>query len=119
MYIKLYLFGNDEYKNIKSVVIDEAQDFGIFSYYVLKNILSNAVFSIFGDMAQGIYSYRAIDGWNEVIDNVIQGAEYLTLKKSYRTSIEIMDEANKISENIRKKHIFLAFSMLVCYLVHI
>ena len=100
MYIKLYLFGNDEYKNIKSVVIDEAQDFGMFSYYILKNLLSNAIFSIFGDMAQGIYSYRAIDNWDLLINNVIHDAEYLNLKKSYRTSIEIMNEANKISENI-------------------
>ena len=100
MYIKLYLFGNDEYKNIKSVVIDEAQDFGMFSYYILKNLLSNAIFSIFGDMAQGIYSYRAIDNWDLLINNVIYDAEYLNLKKSYRTSIEIMNEANKISENI-------------------
>ena len=98
MFIRLYLFGNGEYKNIKCVVIDEAQDFGIFSYFVLKKLLSNATFSIFGDMAQGIYSYRAIGDWNEIKENVIFDAEFLNLKKSYRTSIEIMNEANKVSE---------------------
>ncbi len=66
MYIKLILFGNDEFKNIKCVVVDEAQDFGLFSFIVLKKLLSNAVFSIFGDMAQGIYSYRSIDSWNDI-----------------------------------------------------
>lgn len=100
MFIRLYLFGNGEYKNIKCVVIDEAQDFGIFSYFVLKKLLSNATFSIFGDMAQGIYSYRAIGDWNEIKENVIFDAEFLNLKKSYRTSIEIMNEANKVSEAI-------------------
>lgn len=100
MYIKLILFGNDEFKNIKCVVVDEAQDFGLFSFIVLKRILSNAVFSIFGDMAQGIYSYRAIDSWNEIDNKVFEGSEYLKLSKSYRTSIEIMNEANKISEAI-------------------
>ena len=100
MFIRLYLFGNEEYKNIKCVVIDEAQDFGIFSYFVLKKLLSNATFSIFGDMAQGIYSYRAIGDWNEIKENVIFDAEFLNLKKSYRTSIEIMNEANKVSEAI-------------------
>lgn len=100
MFIRLYLFGNGEYKNIKCVVIDEAQDFGIFSYFVLKKLLSNATFSIFGDMAQGIYSYRAIGDWNEIKENVIFHAEFLNLKKSYRTSIEIMNEANKVSEAI-------------------
>lgn len=100
MFIRLYLFGNGEYKNIKCVVIDEAQDFGIFSYFVLKKLLSNATFSIFGDRAQGIYSYRAIGDWNEIKENVIFDAEFLNLKKSYRTSIEIMNEANKVSEAI-------------------
>lgn len=100
MYIKLILFGNDEFKNIKCVVVDEAQDFGLFSFIVLKKLLSNAVFSIFGDMAQGIYSYRSIDSWNDINNTVFEGSEYIELKKSYRTSIEIMNEANKISEPI-------------------
>lgn len=100
MYIKLILFGNDEFKNIKCVVVDEAQDFGLFSFIVLKKLLSNAVFSIFGDMAQGIYSYRSIDSWNDINNTVFEGYEYIELKKSYRTSIEIMNEANKISEPI-------------------
>lgn len=100
MYIKLILFENDEFKNIKCVVVDEAQDFGLFSFIVLKKLLSNAVFSIFGDMAQGIYSYRSIDSWNDINNTVFEGSEYIELKKSYRTSIEIMNEANKISEPI-------------------
>lgn len=100
MYIKLILFGNDEFKNIKCVVVDEAQDFGLFSFIVLKKLLSNAIFSIFGDMAQGIYSYRSIDSWNDINNTVFEGSEYIELKKSYRTSIEIMNEANKISEPI-------------------
>ncbi len=99
MYIKYTLFGNDEYKNFRCVVVDEAQDFGKFSYYVLKLILNNAYFSIFGDMAQGIYQYRAIDKWDEIYD-IFENSEFLRLEKSYRTSIEIMNEANKISSNI-------------------
>ena len=100
MYIKLFLFGNSEYKNIKCVVIDEAQDFGLFSYFILRKLLSNAYFSIFGDMSQGIYSYRAINSWNEILNNIFKECEMLNLKKSYRTSIEIMEEANKISSAI-------------------
>lgn len=100
MYIKLFLFGNNEYKNIKCVVIDEAQDFGLFSYFILRKLLPNAYFSIFGDMAQGIYSYRAINSWNEILNNIFKECEMLNLKKSYRTSIEIMEEANKISSAI-------------------
>ena len=100
MYIKLKYFGNDEYKDIRCVVVDEAQDFGVFSYYILRHVLSQANFSIFGDLAQGIYSYRAIEKWQDIQDTIFEDSEYLNLRKSYRTSIEIMTEANKISSAI-------------------
>lgn len=100
MYIKLRYFGNEEFKNIKCVVVDEAQDFGVFSYYILRNVLNQANFSIFGDLAQGIYSYRAIENWHDIQDGIFEDSEYLNLRKSYRTSIEIMSEANKISSAI-------------------
>lgn len=100
MYIKLRYFGNEEFKNIKCVVVDEAQDFGVFSYYILRNLLNQANFSIFGDLAQGIYSYRAIENWHDIQDSIFEDSEYLNLRKSYRTSIEIMSEANKISSAI-------------------
>ena len=100
MYIKLKYFGNEDYKNIKCVVVDEAQDLGVFSYYILRNVLNQANFSIFGDLAQGIYSYRAIDKWEDIQSKIFEDSEYLNLRKSYRTSIEIMSEANKISSAI-------------------
>ena len=80
--------------------MDEAQDFGKFTFYMLKLLISNATFSIFGDIAQGIYSYKSIDDFNEILEDIFKEAEYIKLKKSYRTSIEIMNEANKISKEI-------------------
>ena len=38
--------------------------------------------------------------FNEILEDVFKEAEYIKLKKSYRTSIEIMNEANKISKEI-------------------
>ena len=100
LYIKYYLFGNEKFKKYRQVVVDEAQDFGKFTFYMLKLLISNATFSIFGDVAQGIYSYKSIDDFNEILEDVFKEAEYIKLKKSYRTSIEIMNEANKISKEI-------------------
>ncbi len=100
MYIRYWLYGNEEFSNIKSVVVDESQDFGEFYFYILKLILPNAKFSIFGDMAQGIYSYRGIENWNYLTNKLLPNSTLLNLKKSYRTSIEIMNEANKISKAI-------------------
>lgn len=100
LYIKYYLFGNEKFKKYRQVVVDEAQDFGKFTFYMLKLLISNATFSIFGDVAQGIYSYKSIDDFNEILEDIFKEAEYIKLKKSYRTSIEIMNEANKISKEI-------------------
>ena len=100
LYIKYYLFGNEKFKKYRQVVVDEAQDFGKFTFYMLKLLISNATFSVFGDVTQGIYSYKSIDDFNEILEDVFKEAEYIKLKKSYRTSIEIMNEANKISKEI-------------------
>lgn len=82
------------YTKLKCVFIDEAQDISALMFIALRKLFSNAAFSIFGDIAQGIYSYQAIDNWTEV-QEIIQECDLLYLSRSYRTSIEIMEDANK------------------------
>ena len=83
------------YNNLKCVMIDEAQDLSILMYYALKNIFPKATFAIFGDLQQGIYSYQSIASWEDIKD-IIGDTQILYLNKCYRTSIEIMEEANKV-----------------------
>jgi len=97
IYIKYRLSGGDVFNNYKHIVIDEAQDYGEFNFYALKQIFKTATFSIYGDLAQSLYSYRSIDNW-ECLKNIFDNLEIFKLNKSYRTTIEIMDEANKINE---------------------
>lgn len=97
LYIKYRLSGSDIFNNYKHIVIDEAQDYGEFNFFVLNKIFKNATFSIYGDLAQSLYSYRSIDNW-ECLSNYFDNLEILKLNKSYRTTIEIMEEANKINE---------------------
>lgn len=97
IYIKYKLSGSNEFDNYKHIVIDEAQDYGEFTFYVLNKIFKNSSFSIYGDLAQSLYSYRSIDNW-ECLEKTFNNFEILKLNKSYRTTIEIMDEANKINE---------------------
>lgn len=93
-----YRFFDKKQDNIKQVLIDEAQDLSETLYFSLVKVFNNAHFSIFGDLTQGIYEFQAIDNWNSVIiDCFKNNAELIELKKSYRTTIEIMAEANKIS----------------------
>lgn len=96
MYIRYKLVGNT-YDNYKHIVIDEAQDYGEFTFYSLKKIFKNSTFSIYGDLAQSLYSYRSINNW-ECLKNIFDNLEILKLNKSYRTTIEIMEEANEINE---------------------
>ena len=98
VYINLRFYGYKDNDKYIHVVLDEAQDFGLFHYFVIKKLFKNAIFSIFGDLAQSIYSYQSIDNWEEV-KNIIYNNDIniLSLDKSYRTTCEIMDSANNIS----------------------
>lgn len=72
IYLKSRISGIEPYEQYRQVAIDEAQDFGDFSFYALKTLLKNATFSIFGDLAQSIYQYRGINRWEEVIENTFR-----------------------------------------------
>lgn len=98
MLIKCYVYGTDPKLKVRHIVIDEAQDFSIFQFYVLKKILNNESLSILGDLCQGIHSYRGIHSWNEVASQVFRNknVNFLTLEQSYRTTIEIMEAASMV-----------------------
>lgn len=80
------------------IVIDEAQDLNILEFKALKSLFPKATFSIFGDLNQSIFSYRSIKKWESVKDEVFDGdCDIFELNQSYRTTNEIMTEANKVS----------------------
>lgn len=99
-YLKYCIHGIDEKIPVRQIIIDEAQDFSVFQLYALKKIIKDSSFSILGDLAQGIHSHRGIRDWKDVIKHVFydKQPEHLTLEQSYRTTVEIMDAANKIIE---------------------
>ena len=68
------------------------------------------MFTIFGDLAQGIHSYRGIKSWDQVIQDVFPDLDcnYLTLEQSYRTTIEIMEYANEVIKKVKSSDILLA-----------
>ena len=104
IYLHYRLHGSGIYKDYRQTVIDEAQDYGTFNFYALKQVLSSSSFSIFGDLAQSIYDYRSIDNWNDVISESFDNdckLEYLL--KSYRTTMEIMNSANLVLSYIGLK----------------
>lgn len=95
-YIHGRLYGLEDEWKVKSVFIDEAQDYSYFQLASLRRILETSLFTIVGDLAQGIHSYRGMRDWRIVEKEIFNEAHYYTLQKSYRTTIEIMNAANDI-----------------------
>ena len=102
MYIDCFLHGiTYQKKNIRHVIVDEAQDLGTFHYYMLKQIFPYSTYSIYGDLAQSIYPSIALDSWEELNSLVFQNqCEILKLDKSYRTTKEITISANNILRHL-------------------
>ncbi|MPW27143.1 AAA family ATPase [Alkalibaculum sp. M08DMB] len=98
LYLKHRVLGFENKLDIKYVVIDEAQDFSLFQFFALKEVFNTEMFTILGDVSQGIHSYRSIQNWDYVINEIFDASksQYLKLEQSYRTTIEIMGLANEV-----------------------
>ena len=86
-------------RTIRHIVIDEAQDFSELIYYCLSSVFTKANFTLVGDVMQNI-SDGGLASWYDVNSFVFSGeADFRTLKKSYRNTIEISAFAkNLVSE---------------------
>ncbi|WP_242486903.1 HelD family protein [Peribacillus sp. TH16] len=96
LYLQELLFGVDKDNKAKNVVIDEAQDYSFMQLQALKTAVDTDMFTLVGDLAQGIHSYRGLQTWEEVHRRIFPRATYTELQKSYRTTVEIMKQANQI-----------------------
>ncbi|MFE5429726.1 HelD family protein [Peribacillus simplex] len=96
LYLQERLFGVDKENKAKNVVIDEAQDYSFMQLQALKTAVDTDMFTLVGDLAQGIHSYRGLQTWEEVHSRIFPRATYTELQKSYRTTVEIMKQANEI-----------------------
>ncbi|EMR06040.1 Helicase IV [Bhargavaea cecembensis DSE10] len=95
LYLQARLKGIPDQWKMRSVFIDEAQDYSAFQLAALRDALDTDMFTIVGDLAQGIHSYRSVRDW-ETVRNLFPRAAFRTLQKSYRTTAEIMEAANKV-----------------------
>ncbi len=77
------------------IVVDEAQDYTLLQLEVIRQLSRQDSMTLVGDLAQGIYSYRAISDWEEAKQLFSGGAHYYELRKSYRSTMEIILEANQ------------------------
>ncbi|MBR4083836.1 MAG: ATP-binding domain-containing protein [Lachnospiraceae bacterium] len=80
--------------------MDEAQDFGIGAYYVLRKLLPATYFTIMGDVSQNINYHTGLNDWYELQKLFLTSEKdcFMLLQKSYRNTIEISEYAGKILE---------------------
>ncbi|WP_076758443.1 RNA polymerase recycling motor HelD [Edaphobacillus lindanitolerans] len=98
-YLHSRLNGVEEQWKMRAVFIDEAQDYSAFQFAALKEGNGTDMFTIVGDLAQGIHSYRSVTGWEPVLE-LFPRAAFRTLQKSYRTTVEIMETANLVLQEM-------------------
>ena len=82
------------------IMIDEAQDVSFIQLATLLKVAKNGNITIAGDLAQSIIPPFYIRDWDDVIGLIKEllrkDTEYYQLQKCYRTTVEIVDFANKI-----------------------
>lgn len=98
-YLCLKIYGTNKYKNIKQVVIDEAQDYYPLQYEIFNLVFSNAKFTILGDMKQTLAKKEDISFY-EQIQKILnkKKSSLIMLDKSFRCTNEILNFSLKFIE---------------------
>ena len=101
MFLKSKIIGISANKNIKYVLIDEAQDYSLTQYKILSMLFRNANISLLGDVNQSILPFNSIKDYDEItkiLKAQRQGAtsDYKELSKTYRSTFEINEFAKKV-----------------------
>ena len=80
------------------VVIDEAQDYGMMAYAVLKFCIKDCTYTVMGDVSQNIHFGYGLNDWEELRKLILSGErdQFGVLKKSYRNTVEISEFAMQI-----------------------
>ena len=98
-YLYLKIYGTNKYKNIKQVVIDEAQDYYPLQYEIFNLLFSNAKLTILGYMKQTLAKKEDISFY-EQIQKILnkKKSSLIMLDKSFRCTNEILNFSLKFIE---------------------
>ncbi|HEX9027232.1 MAG TPA: UvrD-helicase domain-containing protein [Clostridium sp.] len=102
MYLKVKMSGCNLFKEIKQVVVDEAQDYYPIHFEILKELFKNSKFTILGDISQSIEKEATLSVYEDV-KNILNKKRSVTvsMNKSFRCSYEISKFSNRfLDENI-------------------
>ena len=96
VFLKTKLEGASSYNQVKHLLVDEMQDYTPVQYAVLNRAFPCKK-TILGDANQSVNPLSSSNA--ESIGKVFPGAETMSLNKSYRSTLEICNFAQKISPN--------------------
>lgn len=97
LYLKLRIEDIDDEIKFSHVMVDEVQDYSPFEIAIMSLISKGNSLTLVGDLGQGIYEYKGLKDWNNIIHGVFKDdMEYTMLTQSYRSTIEIINLANRV-----------------------
>lgn len=96
MYIYFEMNGYPKSNSIRHIIIDEAQDYSLLQFYMLKKIFYTASFTVLGDIHQTINPYYIYNNLNDINSIFENKGKYIELNKTYRSSQEIIEFTNQI-----------------------
>lgn len=96
--IKKRLRVSDDFDFVSHIVIDEAQDFGVSIFAVLRKLFKECQYTIMGDVSQNIYYDTGMNDWKALRSIVFDDNKdkFYLLAKSYRNTVEISDYASAV-----------------------
>lgn len=98
-YIHLKIYGVNEYKNIKQVVIDEAQDYYYLHYVIFNLLFENSKFTILGDINQTLGKKEDMTIYDQIRKILNKKKSSLaTMDKSFRCTNEILTYSSKFAQ---------------------
>ncbi|WP_075857605.1 HelD family protein [Clostridium perfringens] len=102
LYLAIKLEGKKAKKDYRHVVIDEAQDYSPLQFKVVRELTGTKYFTVVGDVNQRLIKYSDLAPMMElgkIFDDV--NPDIYNLNKSYRSTYEIMEYANKYLDEDR------------------
>lgn len=90
-YLQLLIGANDSYKQIKQVVVDEAQDYYCIHFELLKCLFPQARYTVLGDINQTIEKQETMTLYEHIAETMQPtSACLMTMSKSFRCTNEIL-----------------------------
>lgn len=99
-YLYLKIYGASVYRNIKQVVIDEAQDYYPLQYEIFRLLFPSAKFTVLGDINQTLAKRENLSLY-EQIQKILnkKRSSLITLTKSFRCTNEILNFSLQFMEH--------------------